>query len=77
MSAFLDGYESLRPFTDEQRKDFPYLYAILAAFELGKMCYDKNCPETLLKENRTDDIRKCMKICMSVFQKKQKTLITF
>ena len=61
LSAFLDGYESLRPFTDEQRKVFPYLYAILTAFELGKMCYDENNLELLIRENRTDDIRECMK----------------
>ena len=61
LSAFLDGYESLRPFTDEQRKVFSYLYAILTAFELGKMCYDENNLELLIRENRTDDIRECMK----------------
>ena len=70
LSAFLDGYESLRQFTDEQRKVFPYLYAILAAFELGKMCYDENNLETLLKENRTDDIRECMKNMYECLSKK-------
>ena len=61
LSAFLDGYESLRPFTDKQREVFPYLCAILAAFESGKMCYDENNLELLIRENSTDDIRECMK----------------
>ena len=61
LSAFLAGYESLRPFTDEQRKAFPYLCAILAAFESGKMCYDENNLELLIRENSTDDIREYMK----------------
>ena len=70
LSAFLDGYESLRPFTDEQRKVFPYLYAILTAFELGRMCYDENSLEALIKDNRTDDIRECMKNMYECFSKK-------
>lgn len=61
MSAFLDGYESLRPFTDEQRKVFPYLYAILTAFEMGKMSYDKDCLKELIRTDRNDDIRELMK----------------
>ena len=54
LSAFLDGYESLRPFTEEQRKVFPYLYAILTAFEMGKL-------KELIQADRTDDIRELMK----------------
>ena len=61
LSAFLAGYESLRPFTDEQRKAFPYLYAILKAFEMGKMSYDKDCLKELIRTDRNDDIRELMK----------------
>ena len=61
LSAFLDGYERLRPFTDEQRKFFPYLYAVLTAFEMGKMSYDKDCLKELIQADRTDDIRERMK----------------
>jgi len=61
LSAFLAGYESLRPFTDEQRKVFPYIYAILTAFEMGRMSYDKDCLKELIQADRTDDIRECMK----------------
>ena len=63
LSAFLTGYESQRPFTVEQRNTFPYLYAILTAFEAGKMCYNEGNLESLIKENRNDDIRECLK-CM-------------
>ena len=77
LSAFLAGYESLRPFTDEQRKVFPYIYAILTAFELGRMSYDKDCLKELIQADRTNDIRECMNdmreqlytgICASVFR---------
>ena len=74
LSAFLDGYESLRPFTEEQRKVFPYLYAILTTFESGRMCYDEDSLEKLIKDNRTDDIRKCMKNMYECLSKKYRKL---
>lgn len=35
LSSFLRGYHQERPFTNEQKECFPYLYAIISAFWLG------------------------------------------
>ncbi len=32
LSAFLEGYQRIRPFTDRQKAAFPYLYALINAF---------------------------------------------
>lgn len=37
LSAFLRGYHQERPFTNEQKEVFPYLYAVISAFWLGDM----------------------------------------
>lgn len=42
LSAFLKGYDQERPFTDEQREVFPYLYALVSAFWSGNIKWDKD-----------------------------------
>ena len=41
LSAFLRGYHQERPFTNEQKEVFPYLYAVISAFWLGDMKWDE------------------------------------
>lgn len=35
LSAFLNGYQQIRPFSTQQREAFPYFYALVSAFWLG------------------------------------------
>lgn len=42
LPAFLKGYRSERPFSEEQKKMFPYLYAIIDAFWNMDIIYDDN-----------------------------------
>ncbi len=42
LSAFLNGYRQLRPFTAQQSEAFPYFYALVSAFWLGDVKWDEN-----------------------------------
>lgn len=42
LPAFLKGYNRERPFSVVQKDAYPYLYAIINAFELGIIRYDDN-----------------------------------
>ena len=42
LSAFLKGYQKERPFTNEQREVFPYLYALVSAFWGSDIKWDDN-----------------------------------
>ena len=42
LSAFLNGYHQVRPFTPEQKAAFPYLYALVSAFWLADIRWDEN-----------------------------------
>ena len=42
LSAFLKGYHQERPFTNEQREVFPYLYALISAFWSSDMKWNEN-----------------------------------
>ena len=42
LPAFLKGYHQERPFTDEQKETFPYLYALISAFWLFDMKWDEH-----------------------------------
>ncbi len=42
LPAFLKGYNRKRPFSKFQKDVYPYLYAIISAFELGIIRYDDN-----------------------------------
>ena len=42
LSAFLNGYQQVRPFTPEQKAAFPYLYALVSAFWLADIRWDEN-----------------------------------
>ena len=52
-SAFLEGYQQIRTFTTEQKKIFPYLYALINAFWGDDMKWtDRN--RTITVENADD-----------------------
>lgn len=42
LSAFLKGYHQERPFTEEQREVFPYLYALVSTFWSMDMIWNEN-----------------------------------
>ena len=42
LSSFLKGYQQIRPFSEEQKRVFPYLYALISAFWLGDMKWNEN-----------------------------------
>ena len=42
LSAFLRGYQQVRPFTARQREAFPRFYALVSAFWLADIRWDKN-----------------------------------
>ena len=44
LSAFLQGYDAERPFTEEQERVFPYLYALISAFWLGDQEWCRQSP---------------------------------
>lgn len=42
LKSFFSGYEEIRPFTSEQKKWYPYLYAIVNAFWSSDIKWDEN-----------------------------------
>ena len=42
LSSFLKGYQQIRPFSEEQKGVFPYLYALISAFWLGDMKWNED-----------------------------------
>ncbi len=42
LNAFLRGYNKKRPFTEKQKEVFPYLYAIISSFWLGRIYFDND-----------------------------------
>jgi len=41
LNAFLDGYSAVRPFSEEEKRFYPSLYAIITAFWSMDICYDE------------------------------------
>ncbi|MBQ8921642.1 MAG: hypothetical protein IJ060_05715 [Oscillospiraceae bacterium] len=62
LAAFLSGYGSIRPFTEQQREAFPHLYALLTAFASGRMRYHADSLTALLGSGRTDEALVCMEM---------------
>ena len=54
LSAFLDGYQQIRPFTKEQKAAFPYLYALVNAFWGADMKWSDNSFTTTVE--KADDV---------------------
>ena len=42
LSSFLKGYQQIRPFSEEQKSVFPYLYALISAFWLDDMKWSQD-----------------------------------
>lgn len=53
LSAFLEGYQQIRPFSKEERAVFPYLYALVSAFWLFDVKWSEN---SLSHAIETDDV---------------------
>lgn len=56
LSAFLNGYDSVRPFTDFQKEIYPYLCAVISAYWLGDMKYDEGNLKSLIEKEQADAI---------------------
>ena len=70
--AFLNGYNSVRSFTDQQKEIYPYLYAVISAYWLGDMSYDEGNLKSLIEMKQTDDIRLFMNtMCYHLITLKQ------
>lgn len=65
LSAFLNGYNSIRPFTDKQMEALPVFRALITAFENGRMSYHDGNLRELISSNRTEEILACMKTIRS------------
>ena len=50
LSAFLDGYQKIRPFTEEQKAAFPYFYALVNAFWGADMKWSDNSLTTTVEK---------------------------
>ncbi len=61
LSAFLKGYHQERPFTNQQKETFPYLYAIISAFWLSDIKYDENSLCNSIKAGKADVVHQWMK----------------
>lgn len=66
LSAFLKGYNSKRPFSEEQKKAFTHLYAVINAFELGFIKYDQN---SLYSAIEKDDKRAVTKALEEIYKR--------
>ena len=51
LRVFLKGYHKERPFTERQKEVYPYLYAIISAFWLCDMKWNKDSLENAVKDN--------------------------
>lgn len=60
LSAFLNGYDSVRPFTSLQKEIYPYLCAVISAYWLGDMRFDKGNLKSLIEKKQTDAICRFM-----------------
>lgn len=60
LSAFLRGYDSMRPFTAQQREAFPYLYAIISAFWASDVRWSDDSLLSALKKGDSDGVRRRM-----------------
>ena len=56
LSAFLNGYDSVRPFTNLQKDIYPYLCAVISAYWLGDMSFDEGNLKSLIEKKQADAI---------------------
>ena len=59
-TAFLDGYQSIRPFTEEEEEAFPYLYALIDAFWGVDMKWSDSSLSKAVDEEDDTGIRRWM-----------------
>ncbi len=60
LTAFLSGYQRVRPFTTGQRAAFPYLYALISAFWLGDLKYADPSRKKTVEEADDTAVRQWM-----------------
>lgn len=61
LSAFFKGYHQERPFTNQQKETFPYLYAIISAFWLMDIQYSENSLRHTIESNDAVAVHQWMK----------------
>ena len=61
LSAFLQGYHQIRPFSEDQKKVFPYLYALISAFWLSDMKWNENSLAHAIEACDSDKVHAWMK----------------
>ena len=61
LPAFLKGYDSVRPFTTEQREAFPSFYALVSAFWLSDMKWDEHSLAKAVEKADADAALRWMK----------------
>lgn len=66
LSAFLNGYNKKRPFSESEKTLYPYLYAIISAFELGFIKYDE---ENLYKALENGDGRAVKNMLTEIYRR--------
>lgn len=62
LKAFLDGYQSVRRFTEEEKRWFPYLYAIINAFWSADICWNDDCLLNVYKVGDRQKVRQWLTI---------------
>ena len=60
LAAFFKGYHKERPFSDQQREVFPYLYAIISAFWLCDIKWSQNSLSHAIEMGDTETAHKWM-----------------
>ena len=60
LSAFWDGYCSVREFTTEEQQMYPYLYAIINAFWSMDIIWDENSLINAHKSSNSEIVSKCL-----------------
>ena len=61
LSSFMKGYQQVRPFSEEHKSVFPYLYALISAFWLGDMKWNENSLENAIESGDSDAAHAWMK----------------
>ena len=61
LPAFLRGYHRERPFTDNQKEVFPYLYAMISAFWVASIQFDEDSLYHAIEAENTESVHQWMK----------------
>lgn len=62
LTAFLEGYQEIRPFTDVQKNMFPYLQAIISAFWSADIIWNNNSLKNEVKKGNHTAVRKWLEV---------------